>query len=64
MITVQILINGEVILARSASNVSGKHIPKDEPNAYKVDTGEIISHIPDKGVCKLAKRLIDTIQEV
>ena len=43
---------------------SRKHIPKDEPNAYKVDTGEIISHIPDKGVCKLAKRLIDTIQEV
>ena len=63
MITVQILINGEVLFARSAWNISSKDFPKDEPNAYKVDDGEVISHTPDRGCKELAKKLIDRISE-
>ncbi len=63
MLTVQILVNNQVIYARAAKNVSSVNIKKNEPNAYKIDTGKIISHIPNNGACNLAKKLIDTIVE-
>lgn len=64
MITVQININGNCILARSATNVSSSVIPTNEPNDYKVDDGKILSHIPDDGVITLAHKLLDCIKEV
>jgi len=62
MITVQILINGRVILARSARNVDPK--VDAEESTYKVDDGSIIKHRRADGAVKLAKKLLDTIEEV
>ncbi len=60
MITVAILINGNPLMARSATNISGgnKGVQK-----YKVDDGQIIEHRYEDGVVVLAKKLLDTIKE-
>ena len=60
MITVAILINGNPILARSATNVA------DLDNGeckYRVDTGDTIRHRPDDGAVALAHKLLDTIKK-
>ena len=62
MITVQILINGQVILARSARNVDPR--VGAEESTYKVDDGSIIKYKRDDGAVKLAKKMLDTIREV
>jgi hypothetical protein len=61
MITVQILINGAVILARSARNVDPKL--DAEESTYKVDDGSTIKHKRSDGAVKLAKAMLDTIKE-
>lgn len=61
MITVQVLINGKVILARSARNVDPK--VDVEESTYKVDDGTIIKHRRCDGAVKLAHLLLDTIEE-
>lgn len=56
MITVSILINSKPIYTRSAVSIGG--------NQYKVDDGSIIIHEPHNGGVELAKKLLETIQEV
>ena len=69
MITVQININGNCILARSAVNI-GKADPdfiygKNTPLCkYKVDDGSIIEHNQKDGAVALAHKLLDTIKEM
>ena len=60
MITVAILINGQPIMARSATNTGemnggGKTI-------YSCDDGSIIYHRRDAGAVELAKKMLDTIK--
>ena len=61
MITVQILINGRVILARSARNANPK--VDDEESVYHVDDGSVIYHKRGDGAVKLAKAMLDGIRE-
>lgn len=64
MITVAVLINGQVVYARTAVNTTkGKYI-SDKENTYQLDTGEEIKHKPDHGAVILCKRMLDTIKEV
>lgn len=60
MITVNILINGECILARSATNI--KTLINGNCQ-YKTDCNQIIEHNPDKGAIDLAHKLLDLIYE-
>lgn len=62
MITVSILINGQPIYTRSASNIS-KHNSYSKDSEYKVDDGNIIKHKQKDGAIKLAHKLLDTIKE-
>jgi len=67
MITVNILINGNAIFARSAVNVTeeagGKYGKGKQ--VYRMDTGEIlINHKIEDGAIKLAIRMLETIKEV
>ena len=68
MLTVSISVNGNVVYARSARNITDeryKKILKDESdNIYKTDAGEDITHNPKDGIVKLAKKILDTIKEV
>jgi hypothetical protein len=61
MITVQININGNCILARSATRIKDEN-SKGEA-AYKVDDGNIILHKPNDGAVALAHKLLDCIKE-
>lgn len=61
MITAAILINGQPIMARSATR-------QEERNAkgevrYLVDDGSSIWHDPEKGAVPLAIKLLKTIKE-
>jgi hypothetical protein len=60
MITVAILINGQPIYTRSAINIS---TDDSQPQKYKIDTGEIITHQQKDGAIKLAEKLLKTIKE-
>lgn len=66
MITVSILINGKAIFTRTAVNIEGRQsgIAKNQACTYKLDTGEIIKHKPIDGAVKLAKKMLDTIEEI
>lgn len=57
MITVNILINGEAIFARSATNRLEEH------GVYILDTGERIHHNPDDGAVALAQKMLATIED-
>lgn len=59
MITVNIAINGTVILARSATNI-GKN---ENVCKYQVDDGSIIEHDFDGGAVELAIKMLRTIKE-
>ncbi len=66
MITVSILINGEPIFTRSATNITeplSKQLKEGAWNNYKVDTGEIMRHKRSDGAVVLAHKLLDTIKE-
>ena len=60
MITVAILINGNPLVARSATNVTKK---MQGIQRYKVDDGTIIEHRYEDGAVELAKKMLDTIKE-
>lgn len=60
MITVAILINGNPIVARNATNQSERN-EKGETK-YKTDSGEIIWHHREDGAVHLAHKLLDTIR--
>lgn len=61
MISVAIMINGNVIMARSAVNT--RQADSKGKIAYKVDDGTMVYHDPDEGAVVLAKKLLDTIKE-
>lgn len=60
MLTVAILVNGNPIMARSATNtgraITGKIV-------YQVDDGSEILHDPEEGAVRLAVMLLGTIRE-
>lgn len=58
MITVNILINGQPIFARTAVRThTGKM------NHYACDDGTVIRHEYDQGAVKLAMKMLKTIRE-
>jgi hypothetical protein len=64
MITVVVLINGQPIFTRSARNIKdcgGKLTGYCE---YRVDTGDTLVHKRGEGFVPLAKRMLDTIDEL
>lgn len=62
MISVSISINANAIYTRTAIRI--KDPTSDRPNAiYKVDDGNYIQHNPDDGAIKLAKKLLDLVEE-
>ncbi len=61
MITVAILINGNPLMARSASN-TGREDSKGR-TVYACDDGSAIYHHDEDGAVALAKKLMDTIVE-
>lgn len=61
MITVAILINGNLLMARSAVN-QAKQNDKGE-TMYVTDSSEIVWHKREDGALKLAHKLLDTIRE-
>jgi len=63
MMSVVISINGKTIFTRTAVNRSKVGSNTSKPQPYEVDTGEIVTHIPDDGAVKLAHKLLDTIKE-
>lgn len=60
MITVAILINGNPIMARSATNQGEAH---NGNCGYLVDDGSVIFHKPGDGAVTLAIELLKTIKE-
>ena len=61
MITVQILINGEVVLARSARNVG--EAAKMDTYTYHVDDGRVLTHTRSDGAVVLARMMLEAVQE-
>jgi len=61
MITVSIAINGEVIFARSATNMEKRD--KKGKCQYRTDCNHIVEHDPEDGAVLLAHKLLDLIQE-
>ena len=61
MITVTIFINGSPIYSRSARNLTGK---EKGLSKYRCDDGTIIKHQREEGAIILAKRMLDTIEEI
>lgn len=62
MITVTILINGQLIFTRTGHRRTLRH-SKGGKNAYLLDTGQQIYHDMDKGAVKLAIAMLKTIKE-
>lgn len=61
MITVAILINGQPLLARAATN-QGRTNSVGE-TLYRTDAGVHVWHRRDEGAIALAKKLLDTIDD-
>jgi hypothetical protein len=66
MLTVTISVNGKTVYSRSAKNtgVGFGGGWSDEYMEYKTDAGVSIPHDPDKGIIKLATKILKTIKEV
>ena len=61
MLTVQVLINGQVIFARSCRNIAG---PGPEGHCiYHADDGVQIEHRRQDGAVVLARKLLDYVEE-
>lgn len=58
MLTVSILINGQLIYTRTVVNMLV------EKKAYICDDGSLITHDPDDGAIALAIKALETIREV
>ena len=61
MITVAILINGNPLMARSATNTLNE--TPDGRQIYMLDTGERMVHRREDGAVKLAIKMLKTIKE-
>lgn len=59
MITVTILINGNPILTRTAVNKG----EADGCHKYHLDSGNTVLHKRSEGAVKLAKKMLDDIDE-
>lgn len=64
MITVNILINGKTIFARSAHRRTSRWQNEKGEDAYLVDDGQVVYHKGEMGAVKLAIKLLKTIKEV
>ena len=62
MITVSISINAEPIYGRTAVNTG--HQKEGGFMEYRLDDGSVIWYLPRHGAIALAKRMLDTIEEV
>ena len=54
MLTVAILVNGNPLVARSATRI--------KEGVYKCDDGTVIEHKFEDGAVDLAKKMLDTIK--
>ena len=61
MITVSILINGEPIFTRTAVNKG--EAKSSVHTKYHLDSGNTVMHNPKHGAVKLAKLMLDDINE-
>ena len=61
MFTVSIDVNARPVYARSCRNTGRK---KGDRTIYQVDTGEQILHDPADGAVELARKLLNTIEDV
>ena len=61
MISVSVCINGRALFVRSARKITDN--ADDEMNQYKVDTGQIIEHVPNEGAVELSNKLLATIDD-
>jgi hypothetical protein len=62
MITVEIKINGALLYARSARNTGSKN--NDGETIYFCDEGSMINHKREDGAVVLARKMLDTIEEI
>ena len=62
MITIQININGNCLVARSCARIEDEN--KKGEAVYKTDCGKKIYHNPDDGAIALSHKLLDCIKEV
>ena len=64
MISVSIFINNKPIVTRSAVNLDkNRDNGMDKVNEYRLDTGEVIEHIPEDGCIALAKKMLNTVDK-
>ena len=61
MITVNLAINGVVIIARSARRIEDH---EDGTRSYKVDSGETVLHNPKDGAKVLGMKLLELVERV
>lgn len=60
MITVAILINGQPIFTRTATNESEQN--ERGETKYLLDTGEVLWHYGEEGAIDLAKAMLETFR--
>lgn len=63
MITVAIMINGNPLVARSATNTRKQYFENSSFIRYAVDDGTEVIHNPADGAVALAHKLLDCIKE-
>ena len=61
MFTVSIDVNTRPVYTRSCRNTGRK---KGGRTIYELDTGEEVLHYPDDGAVELARKLLDTIEDI
>ena len=61
MFTVSIDVNARPVYTRSCRNTGRK---KDGKTIYALDTGEQVLLDPDDGAVELARKLLDTIEDI
>jgi hypothetical protein len=63
MLTVTITVNGKTVYARSAHRRTSRW-NRGQESCYLTDAGDLVYHDPEKGIIKLAKKLLDSIKEI
>lgn len=63
MLTVTVSVNGKTVYARSAHRRTSRWA-KGKEQCYLTDAGDLIYHDPDKGIIKLAGKILKTIKDI
>ncbi len=63
MLSVAIMINGNPVMARSATKQDRRNPMDKRQTAYLVDDGSLVWHNPKDGAVALAVKLLATIKE-